>query len=342
MPKSGAARRRQLARENPEKYAELCRKLETRRRFKMSMRADQTTRVQKDDGGDVFDDDTSILSYTTDDEAVDGRETTGHRGRHRGYQSGDGVKDMAHGALAAEQVSAQVSRERVRHQMFTFKGAANVPSSSGMRDSPVLGNTNGKRARAETEELSEYHSAQPSKRRRNESRSDSRQSSPALDPANSQLVLRSTQSVVSTQVEEAPLRPQRSFTTTRYGGDWPHLRRANKFSRMSTDEQTTTLRNWMAEVSEYADAIEAPTIPAPLMTRFFRRVKTYMKGAQTKLPRQLDDLEAAFRDASDRCLEETDREDLIHMFLLFMSPADRSVLERKIREENILQNNSTF
>ena len=73
------------------------------------------------------------------------------------------------------------------------------------------------------------------------------------------------------------------------------------------------------------------------MTRFFRLVQTYANGTAKMSP--VEDLEEEFRNASIAYQEENDtREDLIKMSLWFLSPDDRRLVKKTLREEDLVLN----
>ncbi|KAI1614843.1 hypothetical protein EDD37DRAFT_650143 [Exophiala viscosa] len=59
-------------------------------------------------------------------------------------------------------------------------------------------------------------------------------------------------------------------------GDWPHLRSAKTFSGFSLVEQSQTLKDWMSDIEDYVESIQAGAIPSSKVLAFFQRVNVHL------------------------------------------------------------------
>lgn len=66
-------------------------------------------------------------------------------------------------------------------------------------------------------------------------------------------------------------------------GDWPHLRSSKKFSGFSLVEQSQTLKDWMSDIEDYVESINAGAIPTSKVLAFFQRVNAHLNSVTETL-----------------------------------------------------------
>lgn len=91
--------------------------------------------------------------------------------------------------------------------------------------------------------------------------------------------------LLSTQKNTAPPVPARPPATKAMvpRGDWPHLRSSKKFSSFSLVEQSQTLKDWMSDIEDYVESINAGAIPTSKVLAFFQRVNAHLNSVTETL-----------------------------------------------------------